>query len=129
MLFASRIAHCLCRAEVATCKFAGASHQLLSLELWKTSRQVTAGGCSQLKCIGSKIPKPLPPLPPTHPILAYDRSTSNLSSYKSLHHTAHVPNLLRDSTHVPPRRWWACGAWYGRELQHNSRDTRRRPER
>ncbi|KAJ0132374.1 hypothetical protein HZ326_24553 [Fusarium oxysporum f. sp. albedinis] len=57
------------------------------------------------------------------PISACDRSTNNLSSYKSLHHTAHVPNLLRGSTHVPPRRWWACGAWYGREVQHNSRDT------
>ncbi|KAJ0130256.1 putative 4-hydroxy-2-oxoglutarate aldolase [Fusarium oxysporum f. sp. albedinis] len=54
---------------------------------------------------------------------ARSQSTGNLSSYKSLHHTAHVPNLLRGSTHVPPRRWWACGAWYGREVQHNSRDS------
>jgi hypothetical protein len=60
---------------------------LISLELWKTSHQVTAGGYSQSKCIGSQIPDPLPNL-------AYDRSTNDLSSYKSLHHTAHIPKSI-----------------------------------
>jgi len=44
------------------------------------SGRVTAGVGSHLKCVELKVPSP-------SPILAYGRSTSNLSSYKSLYLT------------------------------------------